>query len=334
MPAMPTMPSLTHGLRAARRRVNSLRARGGAPEPPEPLRHDTWLRLFDDDLGPIEAACAHGGRERFRLFRDLDADLWALLLTGGYDAYPNIRALLPRAPEPSFQELWNGNSGLALAAQSRAFYSKLLERYTTHGPLPLAKSRVLDFGCGWGRLTRYLARDVEPGRLFGCDPVEGILQVCRDNGVPATLARSEFLPDRLPFDEEFELAFSFSVFTHISEPAHERCLHALHRSLRPGALLVLTIRPPAYLWHSALMRSALEALEPDPAARLSEPRYLFVPHPAESGHLQYQGGEMSYGETVVTLPYARERWAPLFELIDASLLVGDLHQLVLTLRRR
>jgi hypothetical protein len=42
---------------------------------------------------------------------------------------------------------------------------------------------------------------------------------------------------------------------------------------------------------------------------------------------------MTYGETVVTLPYVRERWAPLFELLDIDLLVGDLHQVMLTLRR-
>jgi hypothetical protein len=43
---------------------------------------------------------------------------------------------------------------------------------------------------------------------------------------------------------------------------------------------------------------------------------------------------MTYGETVVTLPYVRERWSHAFELLHADVLVGDLHQVVLTLRRR
>ena len=42
---------------------------------------------------------------------------------------------------------------------------------------------------------------------------------------------------------------------------------------------------------------------------------------------------MTYGETVVTLPYVREHWAPAFELLGADLLLGDLHQVMLTLRR-
>jgi hypothetical protein len=43
---------------------------------------------------------------------------------------------------------------------------------------------------------------------------------------------------------------------------------------------------------------------------------------------------MTYGETVVTLAYVRRHWGPLFELLDVSMLVEDLHQVVLALRRR
>ena len=41
-----------------------------------------------------------------------------------------------------------------------------------------------------------------------------------------------------------------------------------------------------------------------------------------------------YGETAITLPYVRERWGRWFELLHVDLLLGDLHQVVLTLRRR
>ena len=112
---------------------------------------------------------------------------------------------------------------------------------------------MLDFGCGWGRMLRFLARDVDPGDLYGCDPVEGILDVCRTTRVPANLARSEFVPERLPFDGPFDLAYAFSVFTHLSERAHERCLRALHAALRPGGVLVVTVRPLEYLRFDANM---------------------------------------------------------------------------------
>jgi SAM-dependent methyltransferase len=305
------------------RALRSRATRSAAPAE----RHDSWLQQYHGErLAEIDAACAAGGPERYALFRELDLDLWTLLLLGQYDAYPNIRALLPDMPDPALQELWNGASGLTLAAMGAGFYGKLRQRFGEHGRVPLAGARVLDFGCGWGRLTRFLARDVDPGALHGCDPVQMILDVCRQTRVPATVARSEFVPERLPFEGPFDLAFAFSVFTHLSEPAHESALRALHAGLAPEAILVVTVRPPGYLHVSPLLR-------PTPM-RSGEARYLFVPHAAEDSHPQYGGGEMTYGETVITLPYVRERWAPLFELLEVDLLVGDLHQVMLTLRRK
>ena len=286
--------------------TGSLRRRLRRAEgPPAPQRYDGWLRACGGErLERIEAACAAGTAD-LSAFRGLDADLWALLLTLEFDGYPGIRALLPRVPTPELQARWNGTSGAALAAQGAAFYRRLLERFDG----PLAGARVLDFGCGWGRMTRMLARDVAPAALFGCDPDEAILAVCRENGVPGTFARSERLPDALPFDGPFDLAYAFSVFTHLSERAHQRCLAALHAALRPGAVLVVTVRPPAY------------------AELAGTPRadgYAFVPHP----------GEEHYGEAIVPVSYVRERWSDTFELLGADILLADPFQLVLTLRRR
>ena len=95
----------------------------------------------------------------------------------------------------------------------------------------------------------------------------------------------------------------------MSEPAHDRCLRALHVALRPGAVLVVTVRPPAYAELAGM-----------PAA----PGYAFAPHPSEE----------HYGEAIVPLPYVRERWSDTFELLEADILLADPFQLVLTLLRR
>ena len=312
---------VTRPLRALGRGARALRSAAPA-EPriePTPGRYDAWLD--DERLVRIDAACADGGPERFALFRELETDLWALLLTQEYTLYPHIRAVLPDVPDPTLQELWNGASGARLAAQSAAFYDRLRAR----AGRPLEAARVLDFGCGWGRLTRFLARDVAPGNLYACDPVQGILDLCRDTRVPAVLARSEFVPDGLPFDERFDLAYAFSVFTHLSERAHDRCLTALHAGLEPGGILVVTVRPLEYLRFDAAMHYLADA-------RGDEARYLFAPHAADPAHPQYDGGEMTYGEAVITPAYVRARWSDRFELLHTDVLIGDLFQVMLTLR--
>jgi len=329
---------ITRPLRVARSAIR--RSGTGAPAHPAPSRVpfeglDSWLQnVYGERLAAIDEACAQGsGPERFALFRELDDDVWSLLLTTQYEGYPNIRALLPGAPEPQLQEMWNGLSGIALARQSRTFYARLRESYAQHGPRPLGDSTVLDFGCGWGRLTRMFARDVAPGALYGCDPAQTILDVCTQLRVPATLARSEFVPERLPFERRFDLAYAFSVFTHLSERSHRACLTALHDALEPGGILVVTIRPPAFIYANELIAPAREHLRRDPEL-LSRASYLFVPHMAIEQHPQYSaGGEMDYGETIVTLTYVREHWTELFELLHVRIQLEDPHQLMLTLRR-
>lgn len=140
------------------------------------------------------------------------------------------------------------------------------------------------------------------------------------------------MPERMPVGD-LDLAYSFSVFTHTSEPAADRALGALHAALGPGGILVVTVRPPAYLELCELMAPALTELGPDWLADLREPRHVFVPHPAVDVHPQYDGGEMSYGEAIITLPHVRAHWSERFELLDVAPLVGDLHQIMLTLRR-
>ncbi len=304
---------------------------------PVPSLLDEWLvPLFDEELARIDAALKDPGAEPWKEFRDLDDDLWSLLLTREYDAYPNIRAFLPGHPDPALQQMWNGTSGTTLAAQSVCFYRKLKEMQASYGSKPMAGTSVLDFGCGWGRLTRMLARHLGPGQLHGCDPVEDILDICRQTGVPAELARSEFLPESLPFGRKFDLIFSFSVFTHISEAAHRASLAAIHDGLEPGGLFIVTVRPPAYIDFNPLMQPAADRLGPDRLAELRKPQYVFVPHETE-GHPQYDDAAddpMSYGEAVITLPYVREQWGEMFELLDVSVMTGDMYQVVLTLRKR
>lgn len=325
----------------SKRLISSLVRRVGGSDPAAPpggtgesseLDVDEWLvHFFDEQLAPIEAACAKPASDAFAVFSDLDDDLWALLLTRNYSSYPNIRALLPEMPTPQLQMNWNGAHGIELLRQSKAFYGQVKAVSDRLSTTPLRESRVLDFGIGWGRLARLFARDVRPGNLMGVDPTDAILEVCRQSRVPAKLARTDFIPESLPF-EDIDLAYSFSVFTHISEAASEACLDVLHAAMVPGGLLVVTVRPPGYLDLSPWMHPV--AIERDDRYEaLREPRYIFVPHPATEGHPQYDGGEMTYGETLINLPWIRERWADRFELLDVSPAIEDIYQVAVTLRR-
>jgi SAM-dependent methyltransferase len=288
---------------------------------------DSWLgHYYSDLLEELDRRCRREALD-YSWFRELDDDLWTILLSKEYSLFPNLRRALPDMPEREVQETWNGRSGIELASQTAEFYKKLKGLYTWHAAVPLSRAVVLDFGCGWGRLTRFLARDVPAEGLCGCDPYPGILDVCARTRVPGRLAPIPYVSESLPFDDRFDLVYAFSVFTHLSEATHLASLRAIHAGLTEGGLLIATIRPPAYA------RNGLhEALPSGSAARKLErgkPSYLFAAH-----DVQPSGGEVTFGEAVVNLPYVRERWGELFELVDVSLMLDDIYQVVLTLRRR
>ena len=81
------------------------RSRAPAGSPPPALSegtYDLWLEhLHGERLARIDAACAGGGPECYALFRDLDPDLWALLLTQELalrrGKVPEVRAFLAEA---------------------------------------------------------------------------------------------------------------------------------------------------------------------------------------------------------------------------------------------
>ena len=93
---------------------------------------DEWLaHYFDERLQRLDRQCAGAGPDAFALFRDLDDDLWTVLLSRRYERYPNIRALLPELPDESLQVRWNGAAGLTLLNQGQAFYAKVRQRFST-----------------------------------------------------------------------------------------------------------------------------------------------------------------------------------------------------------
>ena len=114
--------------------------------------YDSWLaHLYGETLEPIDAACSalEPGAQAMGLFRDLDDDLWAVLLSGQYTRYPNIRAVLPQPPDISIQRRWNGWTGLKLLNESKSFYQRVIQLHAAYSRRGLSDSRVLDFGtCG------------------------------------------------------------------------------------------------------------------------------------------------------------------------------------------
>ena len=161
---------------------------------------------FADVLDPLEYTCS---TDLFRSFRGISDELWRALLQKKYSVYPRIKSVLPDWPDEELQRSWVGNCAEPLDQQSFGFIRNLKSVYDRYGPKELSQSNVLDFGVGWGRLIRYLGKDVPAQRLWGCDSNTDILAVCERTRVAGILRQSAVRPVDLPFDGKADLAYAF-----------------------------------------------------------------------------------------------------------------------------
>jgi SAM-dependent methyltransferase len=91
-------------------------------------------------------------------------------------------------------------------------------------------SRVLDFGCGSGRVSRHLARQWD---LYGCDVDAAAIRWSNAN-LPGTFVTNGSRPP-LPFpDGHFQAVLSISVFTHLDWDAQRAWAAEMGRILGGG----------------------------------------------------------------------------------------------------
>jgi len=107
---------------------------------------------------------------------------------------------------------------------------------------PLARGQtILDFGCGSGRLIRWLCDIAEGSEIWGVDIRAEHLLWCKQNLQPPFHFAVTTIVPHLPFeDNHFDLIYAGSVFTHIDDLVDSWLLE-LRRVLKPNGKLYVTI---------------------------------------------------------------------------------------------
>ena len=103
-----------------------------------------------------------------------------------------------------------------------------------------AGKRVLDFGCGSGKVMRHFLPEAADCELWGCDIDERSIDWIDAELSPPlhAFANSEAPPLDQP-SASFDLVWSVSVFTHLTDH-WAGWLSELHRVLRPGGLAIIS----------------------------------------------------------------------------------------------
>ena len=101
--------------------------------------------------------------------------------------------------------------------------------------------RVLDFGCGAGRVLRHFLDEASGGaELWGCDTHEPSVRWVEAHLCPPLRVALTGAAPPLPWgDGTFDLVWAVAVFTHLTD-SWAAWLVELHRILAPGGLLIAT----------------------------------------------------------------------------------------------
>jgi trans-aconitate 2-methyltransferase len=164
--------------------------------------------------------------------------------------------------------------------------------------------RILDIGCGNGKITAEIAARVPKGTVVGVDPSNAMIEFAFAHFGPEKFANLQFrMGDarRLPFHEEFDLVVSFNALHWISE--QDEALNSIRSSLRPDGVAQLRLVP-------AGPRKSLEDVIED--TRLS-PRWsaYFKDFRAPYLHLtpeQYTSLALRSGLRVLQIQVESEEW--------------------------
>jgi len=194
----------------------------------------------------------------------------------------------------------------------------VLEKYFS---IDIAKAEsVLDWGCGCGRLTRHLNKYTD-AQICGIDIDPQNIEWCSKNVPGARFSLADPWKPTPYENASFDFIIGHSVLTHLTEQAQYFWLEELHRILKPGGALLVTVMSSLSILCERLSDSEIK--------NLLQAGYLDIGH-------QHDGVDEvapGYYRKVFHRPeYIRANWSSRFDVLDVLDGYSD-HQALVVCKR-
>lgn len=181
--------------------------------------------------------------------------------------------------------------------------------------------RVLDFGCGSGRVIRNFQDAPASCQLYGTDIDSELISWC-DKSLPSfQFSLNGYQPPLSFEDNTFDLIYAISVFTHLNEQFQHAWLRELQRIARPGALLIL----------SANGENCISMLPSSYHGQIHNDGFMFIV--GATGKLKLDKLPDFYQTAYHTKEYIYREWSAYFDVVSYVECGINNHQDAILLRK-
>lgn len=162
--------------------------------------------------------------------------------TGGEQAKTDDLPVPPRTLRTTVA----GTPGLEWFLESGRQQAEIVRAAIERHGRPIADvERMLDFGCGCGRVIRHWSRLSGP-EIYGSDYNRRLIRWCESNLPFARFSVNGLDPPLAYGSGSFDVVYAVSVFTHLPGSRERAWIEELGRILRPGGILLLTTHGDDY----------------------------------------------------------------------------------------
>jgi len=165
---------------------------------------------------------------------------------------------------------------------------------------------VCDWGCGCGRLTRYLTKYNEI-KLTGLDVDYDNIKWCQNNLLNSSFLTIKQNPPVLLNDNSFDLIIGISIFTHLPEKNQFEWLEELKRLAAKGATVIVTI--------NSLKAWVLTRQSDENTFKIFTEKGIYDKFPNKQIENKI-GNNVEYVNTFHSHQYIKKNWSEFFEIID------------------
>lgn len=284
---------------------------------------------FVDEMRALERRCneqpSRPLNDLHAIFKDIDEGLFAFLASGSFDGFESVKAALPGWASDEVRQDSTGSFGFREHVLDASwFWRTVRDNYEAITGRSIRDAVVADYGAGWGRISRFVNKDVPAEHFYALEPNPHFQNIYRECRLPGHLVETDWLSAEPTGVKDVDLIISYSILTHSSEELTANIVQRWIEMTKPGSVVAFTMRPGFYLSERDGDMSVF-----------SEEQYRELPARYARGEFIYEPyrGDTAWGVTIIPPAYLEKLLGEHFKVVKFSLQLQTSNQMIVFAQR-